>query len=273
MGPANSLGASWKPHLETHWAKAMHSYQVCCPRKQGGGPPCRPALAEGLRARGNPEKPEGPYPGAALSPAPRQVAAQVMARNIGAACEVPPQLKAPEVAGRVGARGVIPATDQAWSWVGRAQLGVAQVASQLEDAMPRSPVPAQVTARVTRRGVKRVTPQGTRVWAQVSAQVGTHAGRGHRCLALRDRVVWGAAWVLPGRPAPTGGLAHCRPGTHCQGRVLSGSTLPPGGKSPSWRENSGKQHLGETSMGHGWHCQPPTSAWCLQKKRFSRLLS
>lgn len=50
---------------------------------------------ETLRGR---EKPEGPYLGAVLSPAPPQVAVQGMSKNIEATCELPPQLKAPDVA-------------------------------------------------------------------------------------------------------------------------------------------------------------------------------
>lgn len=44
-------------------------------------------------------------------------------------------------------------------------------------------------------------------------------------------------WILPDCPVLFGGPVDCVQGTHCQGRVLSGSTLLPGGKSLSWREN------------------------------------
>lgn len=44
------------------------------------------------------EKPEGPYLGALLSPAPPRVAVQMTSKNIQATCGVSPQLKALEVA-------------------------------------------------------------------------------------------------------------------------------------------------------------------------------
>lgn len=82
------------------------------------------------------------------------------------------------MAGRVGTRvviqSVVPAsvvaqgTDQGLSWAVRAQLGVTQVASQLESVTMKSPVSLQATAQMKGQVVERVTPQATHVWIRVS---------------------------------------------------------------------------------------------------------
>lgn len=124
---------------------------------------------------------------------------------------------------------VIRVTAQVLSWGGSAQLGVIQVASQLENVMVMRPVAMQV--------VKQVTPQATHMWIQVSAHVGTEVDHGHLFFPLWEPIVCEVVWILLDWPALFGGLVDSVQGTHCQGRVLSGSTLLPRGKSLSWKEN------------------------------------
>lgn len=123
-----------------------------------------------------------------------------MEENIGAMLEVLPQRKAPGMAwGTQVTEGVgiwvvtqlvVPAVmviqviARESNWVVSAQLGVIQVARQLEGVMVTRPVAMQV--------VKQVTPQATHVWIQVPAQVGTEVDHGHPFLPLWDvcEVVW-----------------------------------------------------------------------------------
>lgn len=151
-----------------------------------------------------------------------------------------------EMAGRVGIwvaiQSVVPAavgtqvTDQVLSWMVRAQQGVIQVASQLEN-MTKRPAAMRVAAHRKRQVVKQVTPQATPVWIQVSVQVRTQADPGHRVLPLREPTACVVVWILPARPALIGGLVSCAQDSHGQGQALAGSTPPPGGKSLSWMEN------------------------------------
>lgn len=127
--------------------------------------------------------------------------------------------------------------DRVLSWVVRARLGVIQAAGQLGNARMGRPAAMQVTAQMKRQVVKWATPQATPVRMQLSVQVGTQVDRGHCSLSLWEPVACEVVWDLPDWPARFGGLVYCAQDSHCQGRVLSGSTLPPGGKSLSWREN------------------------------------
>ena len=188
---------------------------------------------------------KGPHLGAVLGPVPPQVAVQVMLKNIGATLEVPPQWKAPGMAWVmqmpvgvgtwvviqpvVSAVMVIQVTAQVLSWGVRAQLGVTQVASQLENMMLMRLVAMQV--------MKQVTPQASHMWIQVPAWVGTEVDCGHPFHPLWEPTVCEVVWILLDWPALFGGSVDSVQDTGCQGRVLSGSTLLPGGKSLSWKEN------------------------------------
>lgn len=123
------------------------------------------------------------------------------------------------------------------SWELRAQLRVTQMASQLEHVTVMRPVAMQVTAQTRSQVAKQVTPQASHMWLQVSVQVRTQVDHGHCFLPHWEPTVCDVVQVLPDRSALFGGSGDCSRRSHCPGRVLSGSTLRPGGKSPSWREN------------------------------------
>ena len=201
-------------------------------------------MGSGCEAAGRGQK--GPYLGALLGPVPPQVAVQVMLKkNVGETPEVAPQWKAPGVAwgtqrpGGVGtwvvmqsvvsAVMVIQGTAQVLSWGVRAQLGVTQVASQLENVMVMRLVAVQVT--------KQVPPPASHMWIRAPAWVGTEVHCGHPSHPLWEPTVCEAVWILLDWPALFGGSVDSIQDTGCQERVLSGSTLLPGGKSLSWKEN------------------------------------
>lgn len=188
---------------------------------------------------------KGPYLGAVLGPVPPQVAVQVMLKKIGAALEVPAQWKAPgmawvtqmpgavgtgvEIQSVVSAVMVIQVTAQVLSWGVSAQLGVTQVASQLENVMVMRLLAMQV--------MKQVTPQASHLWIRVPAGVGTEVDCSYPFHPLWEPTVYEVVWILLAWPTLFGGSVDSVQDTHCQGRVLSGSTLLPGGKSLSWKEN------------------------------------
>lgn len=188
----------------------------------------------------------GPYLGAVLGPVPPQVAVQVMLKkNIGETLEVPPHRKAPGVAwvmqlpGGAGTWAVIQwvvsavmvvqVTAQVLSWGVRARLGVTQVASQSENVTVMRLVAMQV--------IKQATPQASHMWIRVPAWVGTEVDSGHPFHPLWEPAVCEVVWILLDWPAVFGGSVDSVQDTGCQGRVLSGSTLLPWGKSLSWKEN------------------------------------
>ena len=189
---------------------------------------------------------KGPYLGAVLGPVPPHMAVQVMLKkNIRAALEVPAEWKAPGMAwvmqmpGAVGtgveiqsvvfAVMVIEVTAQVLSWGVSAQLGVTQVASQLENMMVMRLLAMQV--------MKQVTPQANHLWIRVPAGVGTEVDCGHPFHPFWEPTVYEVVWILLDWPALFGGSVDSVQDTRCQGRVLSGSTLLPEGKSLSWKEN------------------------------------